>query len=140
MDRVGDEQCLIVGALAILACGVSSKGFSSVSFKKRRTKKNEKDGCETELGSTAKLEGDKRVWPPMMVLKLIGHQQPVACSSSFSSMLLYYLSLDLSGFHAILGHYKRGFSSPLKNKWHDPEACLGWEPIWFRLGKAFSPE
>uniref|UniRef100_A0A0E0EGE4 Uncharacterized protein n=1 Tax=Oryza meridionalis TaxID=40149 RepID=A0A0E0EGE4_9ORYZ len=91
MDRVGDEQCLIVGALAILACGsvfVGSKGFSSVSFKKRRTKKNEKDGCETELtttkfifvwnftivlsarlvitGSTAKLEGDKRVWPPIM--------------------------------------------------------------------------
>lgn len=71
-------------------------------------------------GSTAKLEGDKRVWPPMMVLKLIGHQQPVACSSSFSSMLLYYLSLDLSGFHAILGHYKRGFSSSLNNKWHNP--------------------
>lgn len=47
-------QCLIVGALAILACGsvfVGSKGFSSVSFKKRRTKKNEKDGCETELGN-----------------------------------------------------------------------------------------
>uniref|UniRef100_I1QDE5 Uncharacterized protein n=1 Tax=Oryza glaberrima TaxID=4538 RepID=I1QDE5_ORYGL len=148
MDRVGDEQCLIVGALAILACGsvfVGSKGFSSVSFKKRRTKKNEKDGCETGLvvkattkfifvwnftivlsarlvitGNTAKLEGDKRVWPPMMVLKLIGHQQPVACSSSFSSMLLYYLSLDLSGFHAILGHYKRGFSSPLNNEWHNP--------------------
>nr|BAC21350.1 hypothetical protein [Oryza sativa Japonica Group]BAD30302.1 hypothetical protein [Oryza sativa Japonica Group] len=55
-DHVGDEQCLIVGALAILACGsvfVGSKGFNSVSFKKRRTKKNEKDGCETGLEGTA---------------------------------------------------------------------------------------